>query len=94
MKKRLLLTSMLLCLSSSAMASDWLAPFLGGAILGNMYNEYQRRPVGPNVLVIPAQPVYTQDPYAVPPNPYMRNCRVEDVFDRQGRYLGRQQICN
>lgn len=95
MKIKLAVAALLMSLSTVVLAADWLLPFLGGAIAGNMYNEYQRRPqVGPTVLVVPAQPVYPGDPYAVPRNPYMNSCRVEDVFDRRGNYLGRQQICN
>jgi opacity protein-like surface antigen len=98
MKMKLTVAALMLMLSSAALAADWLAPFLGGVILGNIYNEHQhrqRQQVGPPAFVFPTQTVYIDnDPYGVPRNPYQPACRVEDIFDRQGRYLGRQQICN
>jgi hypothetical protein len=98
MKMKLAVAALMLSLSSTALAADWLLPFLGGAIAGNFYNEYQhrqRQQVGPRAFVFPTQTVYIDnDPYGVPRNPYQQACRVEDIFDRQGRYLGRQQICN
>jgi len=99
MKKLLILGVMVLtaCTARPANASgNWAGPLIGGIIIGNMMRPY----VAPQPPVIYAPPpVYVNpNPYGVPPNPYLyqypRQCRLENVYNGAGQYLGQQQFCN
>ena len=110
MKKILLVGALVAGLASTpAMAqhhhhgggnANWVGPLIGGVIIGGIISESQRPryyPAPPVVVVQP--PVYVNpNPYGVQPNPYLYQyppqCRLENVYDGAGQYLGRQQICN
>lgn len=96
--KKLLVGAALVALSAPALASGaWVGPLLGGIIIGNMMRPAPVYAVPPPVVYTP--PVYVNpNPYGVPPNPYLlqypRTCRLENVYNGAGQFLGQQQLCN
>ena len=77
--------------------AEWVAPMIGGMILGGVLSDMNRpRYVVPPPVVVAPPPVYANpNPYGVPPNPYIyRNCYWQEVYSQYGQYLGQHQVCN
>lgn len=98
MKKLIIVAAIILtaCTPRAQASGSWVGPLLGGIVIGNML-----RP--PSAVYVPpvyaAPPVYVNpNPYGVPPNPYLyqypRQCRIENVYNGAGQFMGQQQFCN
>jgi hypothetical protein len=111
--KRILVAAALaasLVVPAQAHADPWVAPLIGGIILGGIINQSQQPRtvyVQPAPVYIPPPVVYQQAPpvivyrNALPPlppqgDPYalQRQCHVEPIYNAHGQYLGQQQFCN
>lgn len=87
--------------ATQAHADAWVAPLIGGVIIGGVLADINRPRyyVGPPPVVYAAPPVYVNpNPYGVPPNPYLyqypRQCRLENIYDGAGYLIGQRQLCN
>lgn len=87
----------LLSLSSTSHAdSDWIAPLLGGIILGNTFSSPAPR-YNYNYYPTPTY-IYTPPPvqYISPPPVYtyrQRGCGSYPVYDDYGHYVGQHHYC-
>lgn len=95
MKKAIAILA-LVNLSSVAHAdADWIAPLLGGMIIGNTFSSPR-----PNYNYYPAPTyIYTPPPvqYVVPAPPVysyrQRGCGSYPIYDDYGYYVGQHQYC-
>ena len=98
MKKILsaLALALVLAVPTAQAHGNGLVPFFGGVIIGNMLSQPPRTVyVQPAPVYVQPAPVYVQPAIPVPVNPYAlpSNCRLENVYNGWGQYIGQQTIC-
>jgi hypothetical protein len=101
MKKILLSLALVATVAAAPARADGLGPFIGGMIIGNILTQPRTVYVQPAPVYVAPQTVYVNpNPYGVQPNPFLYSnpptvyCHSQEVYNGNGVYLGRQQVCN